>query len=783
MKTILSLLIALMIPSVSLYGSSNPAELFELSLEELMSRQVSIGTLLEMRNSDKPASVTTITSDDIKLTPHRNLYDLLETYIPGLLFLNHFDSPTIGIRGLISDRNNKVLILINGKVSNQKARSGAVDELEHWDLSDINMIEVIRGPGSVTYGPGGIACVINITTKDYESNDANSFSVNYVAPYNSRGINSKSSIRLSDDIVMFGFIGIQRTTGYKPKHAYSIMNNLWSAEFHNTYQNYQDYYADHFDKPQLKIHLQFDVFNQYKLWLRYGNTGATANGATLKSQYQIGLDTNGHQVLAPDKNAVSVGQSHFTIMLENERNISDKFNLSSSLSYDVQNNSRTMGWYWMWNDFDAPSQNIYDELMDHKHVRNLYNNFSESEMNAQFIFRGNINEKVRLAAGTSLSYNHWGSPLFEPSNNIRMGDFSNIISGTDSPIYGQSLYFGVDSNDAIFVGDGWSTFAYSLFAESEFKPHNDITLLGSFRLDKDSFSDFLFSPRLAIIYELNRNHFLKFIAQQSNRMNTSEELFLENRDGNISKPEILKTLEFIYYGILGSKLTLESSIYYNCTDLLSWYDPNRTTRRTGNLSIIGIELDAKYKHNRFGFGLNHSYTKMLNWELSEGVQTSGISYAHYKYSYENNSVTGYGNNLNNWANNQTKLFLNYDIIPNTLKIHYNTKIIWGFEGAKDGIKLIENIIAGTDIESEIMEAINVMRKEKFYDMGVRINFGLVWTMSYSFNLSLMLQNIGKLTPNWRHKYEAGNKTDEYFFKMNVIEEPFTIGLKASYLIN
>lgn len=751
-------MIIMVAPAITVYGSSNPLELFELSLEELMSRQVSIGTLLEMKNSDKPASVTTITAEDIKLTPHRNLYDLLESYIPGLHFMNHFDSPNIGIRGIISDRNTKVLLLINGKVSNQKARSGAVAELEHWDMYDISMIEVIRGPGSVTYGPGGVACVINIITKNYESNDGNSISVNYVSPYNSKGINAKSSIRIFDDIAMFGFFGIQRSKGYKPERAYSIMNNLWSTEYHKTYQNYQDYYADHFDKPQMKIHLQFDLFNQYKLWLRYANTGATANGAMLKAFLQTGLDTNGYPVLASETNSVSVGQTHFTIVLENDRTINNDYNLNSSISYDVQNNSRTMGWNWGWSSFDAPPERIYSQLMDHRHIRNLYNNFSESELNTRFVLRGNVSEELRLAAGTSLSLNWWGAPLFEPSYNIRMGDYSNIISGPDSPIYGQSLYFGVDSNKAIFVGDGWSTFTYSLFAEGELKFIKDLTILGSFRLDKDSYSDFLLSPRLALIYELSKENFLKLIVQQSNRMNTAEELFLEHRAGNISKPEILNTLEFIYYGIYWGNLTLETSVYYNSMDVLSWYDPNRTTSRTGILSLIGVELDLKYRYGRFGFGFNHSYTKMLDWKLANEVQTSGISYSDYKYIYENNYVTGYGNNLNNWINNHTKFFANFEILTNTLKVHMNSRIVWGYEGAQDGIKLVENIIAGTEIEPIIKEAIDVMRKEKFYDMNIRINFGLMWKIFDTFELSVMLQNIGKLTPNWRHKYEAGNKT-------------------------
>ena len=159
-------------------NANETEELFDLTFDELMSTKVNIGSLLFMSNYNKPAMVTTISSEDISVTPHRNIYDLLETYIPGALFMNHYDAPTLGVRGIISDRSNKVLLLVNGQVANQKARSGAIAELQNWDLGDIDKIEVIRGPGSVTYGPGAIACVINIITKTKSTNDASDFKIN-----------------------------------------------------------------------------------------------------------------------------------------------------------------------------------------------------------------------------------------------------------------------------------------------------------------------------------------------------------------------------------------------------------------------------------------------------------------------------------------------------------------------------------------------------------------------------------------------------------------------------
>ena len=105
----------------------------------------------------------------IKFTPARNIYDLIEVYVPGAIWMIHEEGPHMGIRGIIVNRNYKYLLLLNGRNLNNKGHFGAKSELEAWDLNDIERIEIIRGPGSVTYGPGAVGGVINIIT--YSTNN------------------------------------------------------------------------------------------------------------------------------------------------------------------------------------------------------------------------------------------------------------------------------------------------------------------------------------------------------------------------------------------------------------------------------------------------------------------------------------------------------------------------------------------------------------------------------------------------------------------------------------
>ena len=72
----------------------------------------------------------------------------------------------LGFRGVISDRNEKTILLLNGKIMNEHTTFSAISERLISMLNDIKHFDVVRGPGSVIYGPGAIAGIIDITAFD-----------------------------------------------------------------------------------------------------------------------------------------------------------------------------------------------------------------------------------------------------------------------------------------------------------------------------------------------------------------------------------------------------------------------------------------------------------------------------------------------------------------------------------------------------------------------------------------------------------------------------------------
>lgn len=129
---------------------------------------VSIATGQAQAINEAPAVATVITAEDIAAMGATNLDDVLET-VPGLhvsLSSTGF-SPIYSMRGIHTDKNPQVLMLVDG-VPLTQLYLGDRGRRNILPISNIERVEVIRGPGSAVYGADAFAGVISVTTKDAE---------------------------------------------------------------------------------------------------------------------------------------------------------------------------------------------------------------------------------------------------------------------------------------------------------------------------------------------------------------------------------------------------------------------------------------------------------------------------------------------------------------------------------------------------------------------------------------------------------------------------------------
>lgn len=148
-------------------------DLSDLSLEQLMQvkvEKVVTASRFYQRVTEAPASMSVITSDDIRRYGYRTLADALRS-VPGLYVSYDRNYSYLGVRGFNrpGDFNSRILLLIDGHRLNDNIYDTAAIGTEFpLDIDLIDHIEFMRGPGSSLYGSNAFFGVINIITRKGE---------------------------------------------------------------------------------------------------------------------------------------------------------------------------------------------------------------------------------------------------------------------------------------------------------------------------------------------------------------------------------------------------------------------------------------------------------------------------------------------------------------------------------------------------------------------------------------------------------------------------------------
>jgi iron complex outermembrane receptor protein len=138
-----------------------------LSLDSLLNVPVSTAGKYAQSIRDAPASVSIITAEEIAAYGWTTLPQVLDG-VRG--FYTSYDRSYnyLGVRGFgrSSDYSNRILVLLDGHTLNEGVWGSAPTGTElAIDLSALERIEIVRGPGSALYGSSAMLAVINLITK------------------------------------------------------------------------------------------------------------------------------------------------------------------------------------------------------------------------------------------------------------------------------------------------------------------------------------------------------------------------------------------------------------------------------------------------------------------------------------------------------------------------------------------------------------------------------------------------------------------------------------------
>lgn len=761
-RWVLGLLACISITSLAQASSdtSNAQALLDMSLEELLSVKIAVpAALTKLTRLESPTAITVITAEDIHLTPARNLYDLIDVYVPGAFWMTSESGPHLGVRGNISSRNYKYLLLVNGRIMNNKAFAGASSEMEMWDLSDIERIEIVSGPGSVTYGPGAVAGVISITTRKPNATHQTSVSTSYLSPYQSKAL-TFSHQHKTDTYKMFAHLSVVGTEG-EAAHTFQVSNNNQAGYVgENFHPNGRplDYYGDYQDHPQIKAHIELDFANDWKWWTRYTQQGSNWFSNEEKSSF-------GGQLI----NQQGLRSRQFTTAVEHKQSLSDTLNIASMVSFDSY-------------DFERRRDSAFSP--DPGNALNYQVNFAENELLLHSTLNWQVADWAQFALGGEWSRNHYGAGWGDSPQAMRLGESGEIINGPDSDSLtanngGNANRLASQGWPAIYVGDGWYDTTQSIFTEANLAFTPTLKFLISGRLDKNSYTNWLLSPRAAWISTLAEGHVLKFTAQRSARMNTASQLFANAQHGITNKPEQLDSLELRYSAQISKDLSFDLSAFHNSEEVIAFQGIDNTNRLMGKLKLNGLEGNINFKLDRARIGASFSWVKQEDWQLEPGVLSSGVSYSDYNLPVGGSSggvQHGFGNDLNNWPNQSLKLFGNYTI-GNHWTLHVDARWYSKMQGAQDGLDGLRQAVAGTSRATPAFyAALDQIEAENAYGSQIRFNALLEYDFSTNSTFQLYGQNLFTHS-NKRYAYDDAGSTSAAPRRVRFVEEPTTFGIR------
>ncbi|MDD1620947.1 MAG: TonB-dependent receptor plug domain-containing protein [Methylococcaceae bacterium] len=599
--------------------TNEPEEFGGLDIDQLSRVRVISSTLTPTQVRLVPAEVTVLDDTVIAQSGARHLNELLEIYAPNTQLIAHnTHQDHFGMRGIISDRDDKYLLRVNGKVMNNRYFSGAESERDLPMLWDFHSVTAVHGPASATYGAGALAGVLNLETYNGLNFQGADSQVRHVFGDEFTVGEARYGQKFTEDSGLFLYGGVADQKGANQSDSPLVYGKSFATP--GATPDVVSGQPVTFAVPNLhdagnilkmKFHASY-VNGPAEIWARYTKGGGLLRPqrSNLLASSDFSAALNGHRNLS----------EQFTIATKYKKDLSDVFNLETFVSYDQY-------LYRLW---------LYD-------VYPTSDDRREREVYGRVLGTWTPNTKHSVALG--LEYSH--------------------------------MWFDGASASAQTVGvpplhDAWQTDTVSLLAEHQWHLSDRWTTFASVRGDKHTYTDWLISPRLALAFTPSSNDTLKLIGARAKRRSGDGEL----RQGGVlsggqGATETLDSLEFRYERQQDRHWNFGISVFQEENEAIGFSQVLNHSIPVGTFRIWGIEPEITFRSEKTRMTLSHGYTKLLGSNLATPSTIQGITAEPY----------GYGHDLANWSNNITKLALIQEF-NKEWSASTSLRVYWGFPGAQ-----------------------------------------------------------------------------------------------------
>jgi len=762
---------------------------------------------------------TIITAEDIALAPARNLLDVLELYVPGAQWINSEEGKLIGMRGWMAPRNLRYQVFVDGVNVNQQAHSGAINELENWDMDDIAQIEVIRGAAAARYGAGAISGVILITTKVAAAGKKTQVGGNYISGYNNFGGNFTHTI--TNDDLSFSFFGSwQRTQGSTVNAFGTNPRGLIGPEVGYIGQNFPSFsefsrpaltlLGDYNEQPQIKLAAELNFLNKWQLKARYTSAGSVINGVGTQSLLQSGLvidsvttDVNGFPVYNYSREFsgfVDVKAFRTRQMMASLSREWHHLDSASKRGYVIRAQAS-----WNTQDFEGRSDSTYTYGIDipeplRSRLSNLEDplykryNFGETTFGAQ-VTGAYILPFGQVALGADYQRKNIGTGWGDAPTEIRLGDGGILVHSDDSPVFRLSQYGGVSDTtgfyDVGFVGNGWVSDRWDFFGEINIAPVKWVNLTATSRLTTHSFSKPAWNHRWSLSLPLHADHLLQVNGQIGHRLATEAQLHEVFSYNQLASPERFTGLEARYLFSLNDQWRFGLTWYQNQSEISTLIRPEQQNMATiGSIQYQGIEAEVSFKTRQLLIRAN--YTQVFQGGV-EFFDLTTENFIKVKSMY-----------FHNTPNEMAKLLFRYQFFNQRVYVQANARAMWNYQFARfEANELANRLFDGWELgAANAFELGNVQRFRQIYNdqnaytLDARLDLSASLKISENILISGYILNLLSTNNARRYTFSDGVQPHELsaadasrgitplteflytYQRLRFIEEPTVFGIRV-----
>ncbi|HOK67217.1 MAG TPA: TonB-dependent receptor [Anaerohalosphaeraceae bacterium] len=626
------------------------------------------GILTQTPRRLSPYTVTTITRRQIQTSQARSLYELLEMYVPNLQMMFTSEHPkTLGLRGILAHRSNKFVVLVNGRIMNEKTDVGAITELDLPMLTDIHHIDILRGPASALYGPSAQSMVINIVTDSAATFQGEQVTVRGGLVEEFGTLEYKFGKRTGPDQGYFFYAGASQYNGAAASDSPTVLGTkadvflrggppgfVWKP-YRGT-QHIETWFKNlnemPFDRPKMKLYGQY-TDGGLNLWARLTQGGQWIDFLRWFDQRET-----------PDD---GLTYSQATAAASYDQEISSDWSVRYELSFDRFANDN-----------------------DNWERAFLWKSFAEDEWVGRITAQWNPHPNHSLAFGGQWTHDEFGK---------RFGDTPISIQP-----FGKYQQWG-----ALHV-PRWNTDSYALFSQYQWLIHPQWTLFLGGRTDWHPYTDTLFSPRGVLTYTPTEKDTFKFMVSRSHLTNSAGQMWIDKNIHDMESPsEKLDALEWRYERQHNEHLWGGVSVFlYQFRDVLAEIPdenvnsgaPGGTGSKTvGKMRTWGFELEGGWRQDRLKLNLSHSLTKLLNITDAPTFNWADVYTWWNQYTV---APFGFGNDLAHWYNHSTKLQAEYALNEKTT-LFGTLSVLWGNPGGQDWADYRNHLFPNWDYDTAFKE--------------------------------------------------------------------------------